>query len=225
MSQDLLSLYNLALSATGHTILLSSTAENGPEAEQCRLWYPVVRDSVMRMARWSANKAARRLSLDAERDDSENWVATDPLPGWRYSYVAPEDMLYPRYLSDFSNFTMYVKDSRWTVQSNVETPILIYSKKLEDVSLFDSELFFSIAYMLASHISLPLHGKLTRTRLAFEQGTSMILNARVSSANEESIELEHIPEGFRARGYNSQQTSRFYYPLGKMYTSTEVGLG
>lgn len=224
MAQDKTTLFNLALSSVGSDSLISLPEEESPEAEQCRLWYPFVRDAVFRAARWSACKEAARLALLQERDDAEDWVSTDPLPGWTYAYGAPSDMICPRYISDYAPFTTKVVNEAWSIHTDKQSPILVYTKRVDEISVWDSELFMAIAYGLGSHICMPLNAKPERARLNIAKANEIIVQARVSSANEAAFQLETSPSGIQARGYSQIARERFMYPFGALLSGTAVGL-
>src|SRR5690606_39709181 len=91
MAQDLVTLYNLALSVAGITSGVDSPSEASPEAEQCRLWFEPVRNLILRAAFWPSVKGVKRLGLLATRDTDQDWTSSDPFPGWLYAYALPSD--------------------------------------------------------------------------------------------------------------------------------------
>lgn len=220
MVQDEVSIFNLALNAIGGRSNLSSTTERDRGAEVCRLWYPVVRDQVLAAAPWPSCKDFRRLSLLKARGDG-NWVSGDPEPGYAYAYSSPAEMLHPRYMSDFSQFSMssYAGDIK-AINSNSPDPVLCFTKRNYVVGSWESELQMAIAYGLAANIVMPLTGKAQRAQLLINQANDLVLTARQNAANEGDERFESIPDWISARGYSFPSTTRFYYPMGALLSAT-----
>lgn len=219
MVPDEVSIFNLALNAIGGRSNLSSTTERDRGAEVCRLWYPVVRDQVLASAPWPSCKAFSRLALLSQRADAE-WVPTDPEPGYSYAYSSPSDMLHPRYLSDFSKFSMSsYSGNKKALNTNIPDPVLVYTKRNYVVGSWESELQMAIAYGLAANIAMPITGKAQRAQLMIQQANDLVLTARQNAANESEESYETLPDWISARGYSMPSTVRFFYPMGALLTS------
>lgn len=216
-------IYNLALSACGTKARVAAVNEVSREAETCTLWYPHVRRLLLAAANWPSTLSVARLAMTVERDVDEDWVATDPTPGWRFAYSAPNDMLRPRHLSDFSRFIMTTNSLNANVISaQMEDAVLAYTKDQPNPDRWDPELQMAIVYALAAYICLPLHGKNDRARLVKEEANLLIMNARVTAANSGENSYESIPDWIAARGSAfSSPTTRYHYPFGQMLTVTE----
>lgn len=219
-------LYNLALSAVGTKALVSSPTEASRGAEICTLWYATVRDSVLRAAPWPSARAAKRLALQVERDVDEDWELTDPEPGWRFAYSTPSDMIAPRYLANYDRFALAVNsENARTLVTNTENAILIYTKRQEQVQQWDVSLYLAVAYALAAHIAMHLHGKADRAKLAQEQANSLIIQARLDAANAVQEQHETVPDWITARGYaGAAPPVRFIYEYGPLIAVTD-GVG
>jgi hypothetical protein len=224
VAADEVSIYNLALDAVGTRNSVSATTEESREAEVCRLWFGPVRDLVLRAAPWTCAKAFARLALLKERDDTLEWAIDDPEPGFRYAYAGPSDMIRPRYLSSFQRFTMGIYGEQRAVMTQVQSAILVYTKRQATIPLWDSDLYMAVTKALAAAIAMPLHGKRQRASEAAAEANAMILQARVSDANSEENQFDTVPEWIAARGsaYNNP-LSRFYYPYGPLISLTELG--
>lgn len=221
MAQDEVSIYNLATSAAGARNNIALPNEASREAELCRLWFGPVRDQVLRAAPWPNTRAFSRLAVLAERDPDLEWTASDPEPGLLYSYAVPSDMVYPRYLSTFERFTYGVYDNSGTdvqaIQTNTANAILYYTKRQTNIGLWDSQLYFAIAYALSAHITMPLTGKPQRALNAARMANDLIMQARVNAANSDEESYETIPEWISARGYaGSYPATRYIYPNGAL---------
>jgi len=230
MAQDLLTLYNLALSSIGSRgVKLSSPTERSREAEECNLWFPQVRDQVLRAGWWPCARAVARLAHAQERDEMRPWEPGDPQPGWHYTFALPIDYLYPRHLTGYEWFETGVAaldgiNDVPVLYASVQRPILVYTKKQENLSVWDSQLFSAVAAALAAAIALPLTGKPTWKREAEERANRLILEARAASLNETPIEEDSVPSWIAARGYaGNGRTRRYIYPYGPLLGESAGG--
>lgn len=225
MALNEVKIYNMALNAIGNRDNVATTNENSREAEVCRLWYEPVRDFILRAAYWPSTKAFARLALQATRDDTEAWTSADPEPGYLYSYAAPADLLAPRYLTTYANFSFTTYGSAKSIATNQDTAILCYTKQQPDVNLWDAQLQMAVALGLASFICGPLRAKPGMDAATRKQANDIIIEARVNTANTSQEYYESLPEWFTARGYTSiNQTSRFIWPTGPMIAAGNVAL-
>lgn len=221
MTQDLVSIYNLASSAAGSRNNIALPTEVSREAELCELWFGPVRDQVLRAAPWPNTRAFKRLALLAERDPDLEWTASDPEPGLVYLYAVPDDMVNPRYLTTFERFNYGPWDNGgtdiMTISTQTEDAILAYTKRQENLAIWDSQLYFAVAYALAAHITMPLTGKAQRAQNAAQLANQLIVQARVNAANTDVEDYETIPEWISARGYaGSYPATRYIYPNGAL---------
>ena len=222
MVPDEVSIYNLALNAIGARSNLSATSEKDRGAEVCRLWYPVVRDQVLAAASWPSCKSFKRLALLKAREDAD-WVTGDPEPGYSFIYSSPSDMLHPRYLSDFSKFSMssYTGEIK-ALSTNTEKALLTYTRRNYTVGSWESELQMAVAYGLAANIVMPLTGKPQRAQLLAQQANDFIITARVAMANEDAESYETLPDWITARGYSNPNDVRWFYPVGSLLQVSNV---
>lgn len=219
MAQDLVGLFNLALSACGTRSSLSLPNENSREAEICNLHFPTVRDLVMCAAHWTSLKAAASLPLLASRNSNVEWTVGDPMPNWLYAYGLPPDYLHPRYINTFSPFEIGIHGSSRALFSNASVTVLTYTRRLDVLQMLEPNLYHSIAYGLASAISLALHGKVSRAKLNIEQANQYISQARANDANKDFKMFESIPPWLAARGVTQPGAiSEFIYPHGPLLT-------
>lgn len=215
--------YNLALNAVGTRSNISSPSENSREAEVCRLWYSSVRDQVLASAPWPEATEIRYLAELARASDGE-WSYDDPRPGYSYVYSAPSDMLRPMYLTDFSRFLLTgYSDNRKAIHTNTAQAALVYTKRLETISLWNAELQMAIVYALAAHICMPLSGKPSRSRSLLQQANGLIMAARESAANTSDEVYEWVPDWIAARGYNFPAGTKYFHPYGSLLSLPNVG--
>lgn len=219
MATDIVTLWNLALSAAGARGSISAEDETGREADLCRLWYPLIRDNALKAASWPCAKTYRALGLLATRDFNATWVNTDPSPTWKYAYQAPSDLLAPRYLTTYAPFqrAFYTDQNVNSIDTNQKQAVLHYIFRQEDVTKWDSGLENTVVSSLAAQICLPLNGKVTRARELLANANEAVLIAQTEIANESDEIYEELPEWIAARGYEElPRATRFVYPYAQL---------
>lgn len=213
---DLVTIYNRALALAGARRQLSTPDQQGSEGDQCRLWYPIVRDTVQRSANWPSCKRYSRLAVLGERANfNTDWAETNPSPGYRYAYAAPADMLAPRYLHTYQRFELEVWEPTnvMAVMTNVEDAILHYTTRQDNIQLWDTDLQNAIIYTLAATIAMPLVGKVAATERLRERAVELVINAQTNIANSADDVEEALPGFVTARGYTDRpHTSLYFYP-------------
>lgn len=220
---DVTNIFNLALNAIGARSNVASPTENSREAQVCSLWYPVVTGSVFSAAPWpELTKLASLVVLD-ERDFETAWVATNARPGYQFAYAVPDDMARPQYLTNFDRFllTNYGGTQR-AIASNTEDAILAYTSNDLPPDLWGPSLQMAIVYALASHIVMPLSGKVGRAKQTVDQANTLILQAREVSANVSNEQFDFIPDWLQARGMATNTAQRYIYPYGDLLTVANV---
>jgi hypothetical protein len=224
---DVVSIYNQALSLVGERTTISSTTQVHPAVEVCNLWYPSVRDSILASAPWQSATAFQRLAVLAERDFLVDWVTTDPSPYWRFTYGQPGDLLRPRHLNTYAQFTPGTDSAnRKVIWANAEDPILVYTKRQERPDLWDIGLQRAIVFGLAAHIAIKLTGKRERAIDSHALAMAIIMEARVNEANSQEHFLDYTPEVLVARGYSGATSSaRYIYPYADFTVSGFENVG
>lgn len=226
MAQSQLNLYNLAVAAIGGDYTLAATNEETLAAEACEMWFENTRQVLLRSAWWGCSKKFARLVEKVARDTAEDWVETDPEPGYAYSYELPDDYLYARFLTDYAEFDISNDDTGRTLVCNVggseltDAPVLCYSADIEDPANWEADLYQSMVYALGSHINLPLTGKTSKTQLLVAMANSFVQDARVNTANERHRLMRVRPEVLALRGTDFPIGTPFFFPYGSMLTST-----
>lgn len=226
MITDEVTIYNMALNAVGTRSNVSIPQETSREAEICRRWFGTVRDQVLRAAPWPSCKAFARLALLKQRDEQIPWDLNDPEPGFLFAYASPSDMLGPRFLVNYERFTL----SRYpaggmAINCNMPEALLCYTRREENIALWDVQLQMAIVYGLAAYISMPLHGKTSRTNLMIQQANDLIMQARESAANTDVNEVDTIPSWIAVRGYATPVLDvKYYYPNGALFNAGAMGV-
>lgn len=225
MAQSLVELFNLALSAIGTRSIVAAAAENSREAETCNLWFPSIRDTVLKAAPWASARTMVRLALLAERDFDAAWVTGAPEAPWLFAYATPESMLHPQFLENYYPFRLGVRRTmegdlvvnQKVILTDVEEAGLVYTFRNTDLTMWEPDLYLAVAMGLASAIAMPLHGKPRNAQFAMEQANKAIIDARVNAANEAMVRQDHIPDWLAARGVVSiANPSGFIFPSGPL---------
>lgn len=227
MINDVASLFNLALNAVGARNNIASPTENSREAQVCSLWYPVMRDQVFSAAPWPELTKLASLALLDTNDGSADWVSTNARPGYQFAYALPSDLARPQYLTDFSRFlvTSYVDEGvqQQILATNTASAILAYTVKGFDPQLWSPGLQMAMVYALASHIVMPLTGKVTRAKQMVDQANQFITQARETAGNTSNETFDFLPDWIAARGYaGATAGARYVYPTGDLLVVTNV---
>lgn len=217
MANDVVEIYNLALSAVGHRSPIALPTENSREAKLCNRWYPTVRDHVLRSAPWASCRAQENLALVSERDFDLAWADGDPESPWTYKYSAPETFLYPRFIEGFRQFVLGDVDGQAVIYTDEAEASMVFTKKQIAPPAWDASLRYAIIHALAAHIAKPLTGKVSIAQEAMGMANACIIQARVATANENQQEFESVPDWLIARGIvTGTNPSRFIFPTGPL---------
>jgi len=218
MSVSVVEIYNQALSAIGHTGAVSDVAENSREADVCNLWYPLVRDTVMRSAWWPSVRATTSLALLSTRNLDVAWVGGDPAPTFKYAYKAPSDMLSPRYLATYARFDQGIgQDGGQDVAAifTDATPALLeYARSGVSEGLWDVGLRMAIVYALAAKLAQPITGKAALANSTLQQAMFYVGEAKTEANNVQPMIQQGLADWHAARGYSmSTALTRYVFPL------------
>ena len=226
MAQSQLALYNLAIASTGTNYRMTSTSEESEPAEICELYYESVRQTILRAAHWKSAKRHIRLTEEAERNTSADWVSTDPEPGFAFSYELPANMLAARYLSDFSQFDIGYETDKKILSCDVggsaatDAPVLCYTIDVMDVTLFEPDLYMAMYYGLGAHLCMALTGKPQRAQGLFNLANQQIVEARANTANEMHRLFKERSLRMQARDAATMLQTPFIYPYGNLLSGT-----
>lgn len=122
------------------------------EAIQCRIHYYAVRDSLQRKYRWRFNRGRTSIASDA----------TAPAFEFTYRYQLPNDFLGLRWVQDDYGTLWGKSDFRHAIEgqyilSDYSSPLkIIYSKRIENVGLFDPVYEELLVLTLAKRLIGPL---------------------------------------------------------------------
>lgn len=217
MAESEVNIWNRALTTAGHRGQISDPLETSREAELCRVWYSTVRDTILKAAPWPCAGAYARLAVVDEQPAGEEWTMRPVPPGWRFAYAAPNDMLAPRYLADFSRFTRSQYAGQNLIVTDTETAVLHYTAAQPDVTLWDQALRNSVTAALAAKLCQAITGKATLAERLRNEAIEIYMSARSDSANESEDNYEALPSWIAIRGFgNSAVPVKFLWPYGDL---------
>lgn len=215
MSQDLNNLYNQALTAIGHAGNVTDPKATTKQTAILNLWYPVARRAVLSANNWSSVRAFTRLSLARERASTGLWQDIDPAPGYQFAYALPHDCLRPRYLSDYSRFSVSNVGGERVINSNTPQAILHYTRDEPEPSKWDADLYQAILYSLSAAINMAHNGKPQLSQKFERQVFDLIGLAKVEDANADDEYFDSLPTLWAGADFSAPamaQGSQFFYP-------------
>lgn len=211
--QNLRNLYNQALTAVGSSADVTDPEASSRSTDICNLWYPVARHAVFTASHWPSLRVISRLALTAIRDVNADWTDVDPAPGYRFSYAAPNDMLQPQFMENFTPFRVTRVGTEKVIHSNVEQAILCYTKDEAVPLSWESDLYRAVVYSLAACISASKPGKEDTTVRLERQVLAIISQAEVVMANSDDEYFDAIPSAWAGTGFEiPNYSARFFYP-------------
>jgi len=210
MSQDLVSLFNMALAHVGDKAYgVSDPEDQSPQAKLCRLFYDSSRRAVLRAGFWPSASRTKRLSLAAEREEnpSDDWVEADPEPGFLYAYNSPADMLRPRHLIGYARFSF----DNGRLNTNQRHAVLRYTQDVTNVAAWESGLYDCVGYVMAAKITMQRSGKRQDADylLGLAREQLMVESALAASYDDATYGAE-VPSMIAARGYDGPISRRGY---------------
>jgi len=199
---------NMALShVRGGSI--NSLEEPSLQAQQCKLWYPIVRDQVLEDAPWNFAHKLKALA-----------VLTDEIFNWAYVYQYPSDCLRINHLVinweaiNNSNsavasriydletlaitdppkvkYKVYNIDGNKVIAANDSELRVDYRAKITDPNLYSFSFMEAMSYLIASKVAVAVTGKdagraLRKDNLQLYQ--AYLETALTGNANEEQFDV------------------------------------
>lgn len=190
---------NAALEQIGAKSGIQSLAENSPEAKACKFWYDFCRVHVLESYDWGF--ARKRIAMAASSDDPPEGI-------WSYRYQYPVDCVKAREIenplgstADAIPFAVEQTSdgSAKTILTNTEEAKLIYTRNVEETSLFPAHFVDTLSAQLASRISLKLTGKRTIRDDMQKLYNALLMAAPAHDANEAVRDKPREAEWTRAR--------------------------
>jgi len=173
---------NIALSRIG-VAPISSTSEQSAQANHCRVFFDLARDSALRAHEW--NFATAQIQLTE--------VATNPFYGWGYCYEYPPNCVKVRKVgtaeifigADPANFAVLLDDKlgKNRIVSDQEDAYCEYTVQVINSDLFDALFVDALAWRLAAELAIPLRGDPSLQKQAFQNFLAIVSQAQATDAN------------------------------------------
>lgn len=211
---------NLALSHLGvGKEIANIETENSQEANACRRYYDVARETTLRDFNWPFTTKETALTL----------VSQNPTEEWAYSYRYPTDCLkLRRILSSIRNDTRQTRIPYKIVRDNAGK--LVYTDQINaameytydetDASRFDSDFVMALSLRLAAYMAprLTSGDPFKMGERAIRLYSVEISKAQASAANEQQDEEKPDAEWINARdggstnSQNQNNASTYVWP-------------
>ena len=189
---------NLALGNLGcKTISSLATPVTTVEAKYCRIYYAQCRDQVLIDHDWNFAEKEKYISLlvgeDSERFD--------------YAYEYPSDCLNIRRIHQFVEGEQPIKyvvnalsgENGRKILTNQATPLLVYTIKITNTSLFNAAFVEALSWRLAASLAMPLTKSRTKARDAMVTYIGMINTAKTIDSIEGDEKIEVTTDFLAAR--------------------------
>lgn len=203
---------NLALSHVGADSI-QSLDDKTKEANKCKLHYGPDRDAVLGKHRWSF--ATKRVILA---------LLSETVTGWEFAYQYPSDCLKAREIyNDLNNVTGLAQHHH--CHDHIHTPIdripfevmlkedgsskmvvtdkedaeLVYTAKVTDPNIFDTQFIDALSWKLASNLARPLRANERMETSLFNKYLFIVGAAEAASANEQEARPDETNVFIKAR--------------------------
>ncbi len=216
--QTLGNLFNQALTAVGSAPTVTDPESPGKATALLQLWYPVARHAVMTAVHWSSLRVTKRLPLLQTRDIDVDWTNDNPLPGNKFAYQLPSDLLQPQFLADYSRFEVSRLGSVRALSSNTANAILHYTADDPVPANWEPDLYRCVIWALAASINMAKNGKMAVTQKLENQTLEIISQAAINVANGQDTYTDSPPSFYAGTGFNYPDLSARYYYLTSPFT-------
>lgn len=204
---------NLALAHLGNKaqVVSISPVDGSVEADYCARFYPIARDEIIEAGDWTFARTRATLAL----------LSNNPSSAWSYAYALPSNCEVPRriYTDDAS---MHEDDSvdfdveGTTLLTNKSSAVLIYTRPIEDSTLFSSSFITSVSYKLAAYLAGPiLRGEAgsNAANTLHKIAAQKVMEAMAVDANRAWRSDEFVPSMVAARGGSVPATATGSNPI------------
>ena len=192
---------NLALAHLADEAAVSSISppDGSTQADHCKRFYPIARDSLLEIFAWPFATTRVALSL----------TTGEPAGAWEYEYAMPSDVA--RVLSinvdgvlDDTATQDYVieTDSSGSAVILTNTPdaIMRYTRRVTDTTKFSPLFVTTLSWLLASFLAGPITKSKQDAAAAYQRFLTELAKSSVSAANQMQNNPIHTPQWMAARG-------------------------
>ena len=189
-------IFNIALNILGVSTPLENPNSVDNRAILLNNYYELARDYVLKDFDWNFASAFKELSLCEEQLN---------MSGFKFTFNYPNDCLFARelFLKDnyfcekFSIATLSNGNS--VILTDVEVPILRYTRRVEKEVFFTSEFAMALAHYLASLTANVIAGSVQKGENAWQKYIKILKHARVINAYESKEINYDVDEFLNAR--------------------------
>lgn len=189
---------NQALSNIGVTKAITSLEDSSLEAQQCAIWYPQVRDKLLRRGPWPFATSRVQLAVVAgvTRDDWE-YVYAAPNPCLAIHFVTLPGIRNPRPDQRIPHRVEARTDDDGKVIGKLilcdqEDAELCYTVPVEDPEVFDEDFADALAWGLAARLARSLKKDLSLANDCLKQAEIETRTALAAAGNEGISDPEPI---------------------------------
>lgn len=187
---------NMALGLVGVSQTITSLDESSNEARQCKRFFAPDRDVVLRDFPWPFAKRYESLGLIAENPNDE----------WGYSYRYPSDCLRAIAIVTGTRndpnppaFTLANDNTGILIYTDQKDAVLRYTYRYTNTDFLDPSFTLSLAWLIGSHVGIPLARSPKLVDRALKNYTARILLTQAIGLNEEQADKEPESEIIRSR--------------------------
>lgn len=180
---------NMALAHLGQSQFLQSLTERSKAASVCSVFYEPTRDLLLRAYDWNFARRRKTLALTSVE-----------VPNWQYAYRYPADCMAIRGLvvkgqralrSDQRvPYEVATDGDQKLILTDLAEAEIVYTAKITNVALFDETFINALAYLLASHIAMPMVAEPALAKRCAEQAEAAASAAIASDLNERQADIE-----------------------------------
>ncbi|MBQ9150296.1 hypothetical protein IJX73_05125 [bacterium] len=189
-------IFNIALNILGVSIPLENPNSVDNRAILLNNYYELARDYVLKDFDWNFASAFKELSLCEEQLK---------MSGFKFTFNYPNDCLFARELFLKDNYfcekfsVATLSNGNSVILTDVEVPILRYTRRVEKEVFFTSEFAMALAHYLASLTANVIAGSVQKGENAWQKYIKILKHARVINAYESKEINYDVDEFLNAR--------------------------
>lgn len=148
---------NMACAHLGDDATITSfdPPDGSAQAEHCARFYPIARDVCLEAHAWSFAKRTIQLTQTTTAIDDYDFVYVLPADCLKVLRIYPER--WRRDLTGIDEFEVEVDEAGQRILlTDLESPFLMYVRRIDDTSRFSPTFTTAVSYLLASMIAGPL---------------------------------------------------------------------
>ena len=174
-------IYNITLNILGVSSPLENANSNDSKAVLLNNYYELARDYVLKDFDWNFASTFKEPSLYPHDCNYLNY---------KYAFNYPNDCICVRDVFQKGNFVQQkfsvssMQDGTIVILTDIEQPILRYTRRIEKEVYFSCEFTMALAHYLASLTANVLVGSVQKGEIAWEKYNKILKHAKVLNAYE-----------------------------------------